>query len=149
MSFKSIFLIMMLATGFDARSAQAQVISNVIAISFGEMVVGGIGDVTIPSNLDSRSATGAVALVGLALVERGRVDVTYTPGAQVIISVPSSLVMTGANTPTLTPTIDGGTIQTIPPGGILTIHFGGTINFPTFGATGLASVVVPVTVDPL
>jgi Domain of unknown function (DUF4402) len=113
------------------------------------MVVGGTGDVTIPTTSDTRSATGSVALVGSALVERASVTITFTPGAQIVISYPPSIVMTGPNSPTLEPALDGLAIQTMPGSGTLTIFFGGKLTFTTFGATGTATAIIPVTVDPL
>jgi hypothetical protein len=131
--------------GVDAR---AQVISAETPISFGEMVVGGTGTVTIPSASDTRNATGAVALVGSATVARGSMTITFTPGAQVIITIPASVPMTGANAPTLTPTLEGGTVQTMPGSGVLVVYFGGTITFATSGASGPVDCLVPVSVDP-
>jgi hypothetical protein len=128
--------------------AHAQTISAETPISFGEMVVGGTGNVTIPSSSDTRSSSGAVAIVGSAPVNRGSITITYTPGAQVIITIPATVPMTGANAPTLAPTLEGGTVQTIPPGGILVVYFGGTISFSTSGASGPADCLIPVSVDP-
>jgi hypothetical protein len=132
--------------GVDAR---AQTISSEVPISFGEMVVGGTGTVTIPSSSDTRSSTGVVAIVGSAPVNRGSINITFTPGAQVIITIPATVPMTGANAPTLEPTLEGGTVQTIPPGGVLTVYFGGTITFSTSGASGPADCLIPVSVDPM
>jgi hypothetical protein len=131
-----------------SQNAHAQTLSNVVAVDFGQLVVGGSGTVTIPSGSDTRSATGSVALVGSMPVFRGSVDVSFTPGAQVIVSFPSTIVMAGPNTPTFTPEIQGGTIQTIPLSGTLTIYFGGTVTFTTTTASGVVTCVIPVTVDP-
>lgn len=146
---RNILLIFCLLLGFGAQTAQAQSLSLPTDISFGEMVVGGSGTITIPSASDTRFSTGSVALVGSAFIQRGSVTITHTPGAQVVISVPPSIIMAGPNAPTLEPTIEGGTVQTIPPGGVLVVFFGGTITFTTFGSYGVASSVIPVTVDPL
>jgi hypothetical protein len=135
--------------GFLGAPAFAQTLSAETPITYGEMVVGGSGTVTIPSSSNTRNATGTIALVGSAPVARGSVTITYTPGAQVIISVPSSVPMTGANAPTLAPTLEGGAVQTIPIGGTLVVYFGGTITFTTSGASGAVSAFVPVNVDPL
>jgi Domain of unknown function (DUF4402) len=132
--------------GVDAR---AQAISAETPISFGEMVVGGTGNVTIPSASDTRNSTGAVALVGSATVARGSITITHTPGAQVVITIPATVTMNGANAPTLAPTLEGGTVQTIPAGGVLVVYFGGTITFSTSGASGPVDCLVPVSVDPL
>jgi Mat/Ecp fimbriae major subunit len=142
------FALLALCLTFGSQ-AQAQTLSAETPIAYGEMVVAGSGTVTIPTSSDTRSSTGAIALVGSALVSRGSVTIMFTPGAQVVISIPPSVLMTGANAPTLTPTIEGGSIQTIPPGGSLIVFFGGTITFSTSGATGAVSVLVPVNVDPL
>lgn len=134
------------ATAFDAK---AQSVANEVTIEFGELVVGGTGSVTVPSSSDTRTATGSVALVGSAFIQRGRFDITFTPGAQVVITAPPSVSMGGPNTPTLTPTIEGGSIQTIPVGGVLTVYVGGTITYTTFGASGPNSAVISILVDPL
>lgn len=145
----AVLVILCLVFSTSAKNAQAQTLSNVQPISFGEMVVGGSGDVTIPSSSDTRSATGMVALVGAPFAQRASVDVTFTPGAQITISFPPSIPMTGGNNPNLDITLDGMAIQTIPPGGTLTLYFGGTLTFVTSGSNGIASAVIPVTVDPL
>jgi Domain of unknown function (DUF4402) len=126
----------------------AQTISNETPISFGQLIVGGTGSVTIPSDADTRITTGSVALVGFAAVQRGYADITYTPGAQIAITIPGSITMTGANSPTILPSLDGLGVKTMPVSGVLRIYFGGTIDFPTFGAYGLISVSIPVTIDP-
>lgn len=144
----AVLVIFCLVFSTNAQNAQAQTLSNVQPISFGEMVVGGSGNVTIPSSSDTRSATGAIALVGPPLAQRASVDVTFTPGAQVTISFPPSISMTGGNNPNLDVTLEGMAVQTIPLSGILTLYFGGTITFVTSGASGVASAVIPVTVDP-
>ena len=149
MTVRNILLVCCLLFGFSTHTAQAQTLSLPNDISFGEMVVGGSGTITIPSISDTRSSTGSIALVGSAFIQRGSITVTHTPGAQIVISVPPSIVMAGPNAPTLEPTIEGGTIQTMPPGGVLTVFFGGTITFTSFGSYGVASAVIPVTVDPL
>ena len=133
---------------FVGRDSAAQTISNENPISFGVIVVGGAGDVTIPSNADTRSATGAVALAGSGLVARGYADITFTPGAQIQINDPGPIVMTGPNAPTIDLTVQGGNIQTMPLSGVLRVYFGGTITFTTFGATGALTVLVPVDVQP-
>jgi hypothetical protein len=140
-----------IALAFVALStpAQAQTLSGETPIIYGEMVVGGSGTVTIPSSADTRNSTGAIALVGSVPVSRGSVTITHTPGAQVVITIPSSVSMTGANAPTLVPTLEGPAVQTIPVGGTLVIYFGGTITFTTSGASGAVSAFVPVNVDPL
>jgi hypothetical protein len=148
MTIKTLLATTLLLSILGFNTATAQTVSNQNPISFGQMVVGGPGTATVDSASDTRNATGAVALVGSALVQRGSFDVTFTPGAQIIISMPSSLAMTGANTPTLAPTLLGGAVQTIPPGGILTVYLGGTITFTTSGSYGTADTTVPVTVDP-
>jgi hypothetical protein len=130
-------------------AAQAQTLTTLSPISFGQMIVAGSGDVTIPTTSDTRSSTGAIALVGFALVQRASISITYTPGAQVVISFPASMPMTGANSPTLEPTLDGPSVRTVPVSGTLTVFLGGKITFTSFGATGVATAVVPVTVDPL
>lgn len=129
--------------------AHAQAISLETPIAFGEMVVGGPGTVTIPSSADVRNSTGAVALVGSEPFNRGSATITFTPGAQVVITFPSSIPMTGANAPTLTPTLEGGAVQTIPPGGVLVIFFGATMTFSTSGASGPVDCLIPFSVDPL
>jgi hypothetical protein len=148
MTIKTLLAATALIGALDFSAVAAQTISNQNPISFGQMVVGGSGTVTVDTASDTRNSTGAVALVGSALVQRGSFDVTFTPGAQIIISMPATLAMTGANTPTLAPTLLGGAIQTIPPGGILTVYLGGTITFSTSGSYGTADTTVPVTVDP-
>jgi hypothetical protein len=148
MNCRSILPAMLLLSALSVSKGQAQTVTNETPIAFGQMVVGSSGTVTIPSNADTRSATGSIALVGTALVQRGYIDVTYTPGAVVTISVPASLVMTGANAPTLSPTIEGGISQTIPLSGVLRIYFGGTITFSSFGSTGVVSAIIPVTITP-
>lgn len=148
MTFRSILFALLALIGVCAQDAKAQTVSNEVPISFGEMVVGGTGTVTIPSSSDTRSATGSISLVGSAFIQRGSFDVTFTPGAQVIINAPVSFTMTGPNAPTIDVTIEGGSIQTIPVGGVLTVYVGGTINFTTFGATGTVSALVPIAVDP-
>lgn len=130
-------------------SAYAQTVSNEVPMQFGNMVVGGAGTVTVLNTSDTRNATGAVALVGSAPVQRASFDITFTPGSQVVITLPGPTTMAGANTPSFTPTILGGTTQTIPGGGILTVFLGGTITFTLSGSYGVASVTVPVIVDPL
>jgi hypothetical protein len=134
---------------FLGGDARAQAISAETPISFGELVVGGSGTVTIPSSSDTRASGGAVAIVGSAPVYRGSITITHTPGSQVVITIPASIPMTGANAPTLTPTLEGGTVQTIPPGGVLVVYFGGTITFTTSGASGSVDCLIPVSVDPL
>jgi Domain of unknown function (DUF4402) len=141
-----VFIAILSVFGVEAR---AQAISLETPISFGEMVVGGTGSITIPSSNDTRSASGAIAMVGSEPVNRGSITITFTPGAQVVITIPASIVMTGANAPTITPTIEGGTVQTIPPGGVLVVYFGGTMSFSTSGASGPAECLIPVNVDPL
>jgi hypothetical protein len=131
-----------------AKTVSAQTISNQTTVSFGQLVVGGVGTATVPSSSDTRTSTGLVALVGTALVQRGSFDVTFTPGAQVIITIPGTIPMTGANTPNFTPTLEGGTIQTIPIGGVLTVYIGGTISFTTSGSYGSTDVNVTINVDP-
>ncbi len=133
---------------FVGHNSAAQTISNENPISFGAMVVGGVGDVTIPSNADTRSSTGTVALVGSAFIARGYADITYIAGATVIITVPGPIVMSGPNSPTIVFTVEGGTIQTIPVSGVLRVYFGGTITFTTFGATGPLTALVPVDIVP-
>jgi Domain of unknown function (DUF4402) len=146
---RNILLVGCLLFSFSAQTAQAQTLSSPTDINFGQIIVGGPGTIKVESNSDTRSTTGSVALVGFALVQRGRVTITHTPGAQVSISVPASIVLTGANSPTLVPTIEGGAIQTIPVSGTLTVFFGGTLTFSTFGSYGVTTAVVPVTVDPI
>ena len=137
------------ATGlFIGHNSVAQTVSNENPIAFGDMVVGGAGTVTIPSNTDTRSATGAVALAGSALVARGYADITFTPGAQIQIFPPGPITMTGPNAPTIVLTVEGGSIQTMPLSGVLRVFFGGTVTFTTFGATGALTVVVPIDVQP-
>lgn len=149
MSSKTLLIVTaMFGTLWSSISA-AQTISNETPVSFGQMVVAGTSTVTVPSSSDTRTSTGAIALVGTALVQRGRFDVTFTPGAQVVISIPGTLPMTGANTPSFTLTLEGGAVQTIPVGGILTVYVGGTINFTTSGGFGSADVIVPIDVVPL
>jgi Domain of unknown function (DUF4402) len=144
------FLLGTLALGsLTAIDANAQSVANEVTIEFGQLVVGGTGTVTVPSSSDTRTATGSVALVGSAFIQRGRFDITFTPGAQVMITAPPSVSMGGANTPTLAPTIEGGSIQTIPVGGVLTVYVGGTITYTTFGAFGSNSAVVSILVTPL
>jgi Domain of unknown function (DUF4402) len=145
----SVFLVSALTLLLGATQAKAQTLSNMTPISFGEMVVGGSGTVTIPTFSDTRSTTGSVALVGTALVQRASLDITYTPGAQIIISFPASIVMSGPNSPTIVPELGGAVVQTMPASGVLTIYFGATITFTTFGATGTLTVDIPVNVDPL
>jgi hypothetical protein len=130
-------------------AANAQTISGEVTISFGEMVIGGAGTATVSTTANTRSSTGSVALVGTALVSRGSINITHTPGAQVVINFPASIAMTGASSPVLAPAILGGTTQTIPAGGVLTVFFGGTISFTTGGVSGPADCLVPVEVLPL
>jgi Domain of unknown function (DUF4402) len=146
---RSLFLASFALNGVITTLSLGQTISAETPITYGEMVVGGAGTVTVPSSSDTRNATGAIALVGSAPVARGSITITHTPGAQVIITIPASVPMTGANSPTLTPTLEGGTTQTIPVGGTLVVFFGGTITFSTSGSSGAVSALVPVNVDPL
>lgn len=148
MTFRSILFALLALCGVWGSTASAQTVSNELPVLAGEMVVGGTGTVIIASASDTRTATGTIALVGSSFIQRGRFDITFTPGAQVVITAPASVVMGGANAPSFSPTIEGGSVQTIPVGGVLTVYIGGTITFTTFGATGSVSVVVPITVDP-
>jgi hypothetical protein len=141
--------LVMLVSSLSWGEAKAQVISGEVTITFGEMVIGGPGTATVSTTANTRSSTGSVALVGTVPVSRGKMDITFTPGAQVIITFPATVVMTGPSSPVLTPTILGGTTQTIPAGGVLTVFFGGTINFTTAGVSGLADCLIPVEVVPL
>jgi hypothetical protein len=149
MNFSSLLIAVVALFALFGADARAQAISSETPISFGEMVVGGAGSVTIPSSSDTRNSTGAIALVGSVTVNRGSATITYTPGTQVVITVPASIPMTGANAPTLAPTVEGGSVQTIPPGGVLVVYFGGTMTFTTFGASGDADCLIPFSVDPL
>jgi hypothetical protein len=148
MTFRSILFVLLALIGIFAQDAKAQTVSNELPVLAGEMVVGGTGTVTVASSSDTRTATGSIALIGSSFIQRGRFDITFTPGAQVVITVPPSLTMTGANAPSFVATVEGGSVQTIPVGGVLTVYIGGTINFTTFGTNGSVSVVVPITVDP-
>jgi opacity protein-like surface antigen len=149
MSIKNILLAGLVFASCALSGAQAQTVANEVTIEFGSMVVGGVGTVTVPSSSDTRSATGAIALVGSGFIQRGKFDITFTPGAQVTITAPPSVPMGGPNSPILTPTIEGGSIQTIPPGGVLTVYVGGTISYTSFGATGTNSCVISILVTPI
>lgn len=149
MTIRSLVFAIMALTTMTAFDAKAQSVANEVTIEFGELIVGGTGSVTVPSSSDTRNATGSVALVGSAFIQRGRFDVTFTPGAQIVITAPPSVSMGGPNTPTLAPTIEGGSVQTIPVGGVLTVYVGGTITYTTFGASGSNSAVISIIVDPL
>jgi hypothetical protein len=149
MSLRSVLFFLCLFLGFGAQNALAQTVANEVNLTFGEIVVGGTGTVTIPSSSDTRTSTGSVALLPSSFIQRGRFEITHTPGALVNITAPPSALMSGANAPTLTPTIEGGSIQTIPPGGVLTVYVGGTITYTTFGSLGSVSVVVSIIVDPI
>jgi hypothetical protein len=148
MNIKRILLLLSLLFGLTIQSAQAQTLSNVVTVSFGSLVVGGSGTVTIPSTSDTRSATGGVVLIGGTSAVRGTFDVTYTPGAQVFISFPGTINMTGPSTPIFNPEIEGGTVQTIPVSGVLTIRFGGTLTFTGSSPGGSLTADIPVTVVP-
>lgn len=130
-------------------AAIAQTITSETAMTFGEMVIGGAGTVTISATANTRNATGSIALVGTQPIARGSVTISHTPGAQVTITVPASVTMTAPSSPLLQPVIQGGSTQTIPAGGILTVFFGGIITFTTGGISGPATCLIPVEVLPL
>jgi hypothetical protein len=132
----------------SATNSYAQVLSQEITVLMGELVAGGPGTLTMLSSSDTRVATGGIVPVGVAPINRGRVRIDYTPGAQVIISVPGTIVLSGTDAPTFAPTIEGGAIQTIPPGGTLFVYIGGTFTFTAALPLGSLNCIVPVTVDP-
>jgi Domain of unknown function (DUF4402) len=149
MTLKRLYVALFLWLSLAASGAHAQTLSNIVPISFGNIIVGGIGDVSIAAASDTRSSTGLVVLANGGSVNRASVDVTYTPGAQVIISFPTSIVMTGPNSPSVLLELFAGAVQTIPLSGVLTVYFGGTLAFSTSGATGVVNGVIPVTIIPL
>jgi Domain of unknown function (DUF4402) len=139
-----ITVVFMLST----TEAHAQVLSQEITVLMGQLVAAGPGTLTMLSSSDTRVATGAIIPVGVAPINRGRVRIDHTPGAQVIISVPGTIILSGADAPTFTPTIEGGAIQTIPAGGTLYVYIGGTFTFTAALPLGSLNCIVPVTVDP-
>jgi Domain of unknown function (DUF4402) len=146
---KTLFWSLVLLKVLFPNVAHAQVLSNESPIIFGSLVVGGAGTVTIPPTADSRVSTGGVVLVTSSFPSRGYVDIAYTPNAQIVITAPGAIALAGPSTPSLSVTIDGGTIQTIPPGGTLRVYFGGTLTFASAAASGVTSAIVPIQIDPL
>ncbi|MEN9874132.1 MAG: hypothetical protein RL186_1029, partial [Pseudomonadota bacterium] len=128
--------------------AFAQSIAQETPVYFGNLVVGGPSSVTMATNSDSRSSTGQVILLGQRPVQRGHIDITFTPGAQVLISYPSSIQLSGANAPIFTPVLDGSNIRTIPPSGVLTVYFGGTLTFSGPCPIGETFALISISVTP-
>ena len=128
-------------------AARAQSVSTVTQLDFGGLVVAGPGDVTLTATSDARTLTGSVLLLGGAPGSRGSVDISGTPGAQVQITLPLTLLMSGAGpAATLMPIIEGGPTQVIPPSGILSLHLGGTLVFSGATPGGALGANIPVDV---
>ena len=128
-------------------AARAQSVSTVTQLDFGGLLVAGPGDVTLTTTSDTRTLTGSVLLLDGAPGSRGSVDISGTPGAQVQITFPMSLLMSSAGpAATLTPIIEGGPVQVIPPSGILSLHLGGTLVFTGASSGGALGANIPVDV---
>ncbi len=129
-------------------TVHAQTITPTLNLRFGRMIVGPTGGtVTMPSNSNTRTRTGAVTLITGGSIGRGTLTITGgTPGGTVQIILPATVTLTkGVDTLTLVPTLSGATTRTLSGSGGLTTRYGGTVTFPPGVAYGNYSGVMTVT----
>jgi hypothetical protein len=130
-------------------AVQAQTVTVPANLRFGRMIVGPTGGtVTMPTNNNTRTTTGAVTLLTGGGIGRGTINIAGTGGFnQVQIILPASVTLSnGSNTLNLVPTLNGAAIRNLVPGSFNT-RYGGTITYPPGVVYGNYSGTMVVTLN--